>query len=305
MKNEIKNIKNDKFLKNIFSVINEKNHKVFTILGVKIKIVRPGGIKRLLVQQTDIINTQNKILNMLYDNFDQFYWRTSCINESVNHIFEYMTGIELNYDFIKEREILFNPQRAPLDHYKRYEFATKNISEQDKVADIACTCGYGTSILGKKAKEVVGIDLCEPVINFAKKVYGSENIRFYCQDAQQLTLDETFDKVISFETLEHIPDPKLFLNKVYKLLNEGGKIICSVPNETTRPWANEGNKFHFRHFTKEQLINLLRECGFETENIFQQYKENNYTIEKKETDGDMIIAVARKVKNNGEKYEKI
>lgn len=40
------------------------------------------------------------------------------INEVNVAIFQYLTGIEFNKDFVKEREIVFNPQNTPPDHYK-------------------------------------------------------------------------------------------------------------------------------------------------------------------------------------------
>lgn len=224
-------------------------------------------------------------------------WKLKLINKDINIIFQYFSGIELNHDFIMEREILFDPARAPIDHYNRYKFAVENISKDDFVADIASACGYGTSMLGKKAKQVLGIDISMPVINFANKVYATDNVSFICQDAQNLELDKRFDSIVSFETIEHIPYPELFLNKIYKLLKQEGKIICSVPNEEVCPYEKSSNRFHYRHYTKDELIDLLNKCGFDIEKICYQDWNNNFEVIDTPTDKsktNVLIAIARK-----------
>ena len=100
---------------------------------------------------------------------------------------------------------------------------------------------------------------------------------------------------MSFETIEHIPQPELFLKAVNALLKQNGKLIVSVPNETTRPWAKEANEFHYRHYTKDQISDLLANCGFVIDNIYEQYEDDNYAITQKNYEGQMIIVIARKV----------
>ena len=127
------------------------------------------------------------------------------INEVNVAIFQYLTGIEFNKDFVKEREIVFNPQNTPPDHYKRYCFARDRLKSSEIVLDCACGCGYGSSVLAQSAGKVIGIDLEPNGINFASKVFRKDNLQFIAQDAQNLTINETFDALITFETIEHIP----------------------------------------------------------------------------------------------------
>ena len=232
----------------------------------------------------------DQIMNIVYTN-NIFLTH---INKNVCNIFQYMTGIELNKNFVQEREILFDPKNALIDHYNRYLFATENVTESDYVCDIACTCGYGSAMLAKKAKKVIGVDISKPVIDFANKFFATDNLSFVCQDAQNLQLKEEFDVIVSFETIEHIPEPEKFLNAAHKLLKTTGKLICSVPNETTCPYAESRNHFHYRHYTKEQFEQLLNKCGFKIVKLYQQYLDNNYAVEQRSDEGSVIVVLAEK-----------
>jgi len=88
----------------------------------------------------------------------------------------------------------------------RYKFAKKFISFEDVVLDIACGTGYGSNYLSDFAKLVTGADLSPTPLEKAKNAYPKNNLTFVIQDATELTFkSNTFDKVISIETFEHMP----------------------------------------------------------------------------------------------------
>ena len=64
------------------------------------------------------------------------------------------------------------------EHVARYEFASKYIKSK-KILDIACGSGYGSEILSKNgAYHVIGCDISEEAIEYAKKYYQHNNIEF-------------------------------------------------------------------------------------------------------------------------------
>src|ERR1035437_10375637 len=50
------------------------------------------------------------------------------------------------------------------NHFRRYEFATKNISYNEICGDFACGTGYGSVMLTINASKVIGADLNSKVI---------------------------------------------------------------------------------------------------------------------------------------------
>lgn len=219
------------------------------------------------------------------------------MNRSVNTLFRYHTGLQLNEGVNEvgttmERIIVFDPKDAPKDHYKRYEFASA-YCKFGTTLDIACGCGYGSKILSSTARTVLGVDINPHVINFANKIFSSDRLQYICQDASELNLDATFDCAVSFETIEHIEEPEKLLTALYRLLNKDGLLICSVPNQKIVPFDKNINIHHVRHYTTDELIELINSCGFKIKKIFYQYEEGNIS-ELQEKEGGDIIVVAEK-----------
>jgi SAM-dependent methyltransferase len=150
----------------------------------------------------------------------------------------------------------FDEVRA--DHRHRYEWAGKRLSGK-LVLDAACGCGYGSAILARYGCRVIGIDNSETAITFAEKAWNRPKVHFRHGDLQYLELPRV-DAAVSFETIEHLENPKLFLREL--TLCGVRRLIVSVPNEDEFPHAKSGNRFHFRHYTAGDLSELLVSCGW-------------------------------------------
>jgi len=142
------------------------------------------------------------------------------------------------------------------EHIQRYEFASAYCNHKN-VLDIACGVGYGSRyLLSKGALSVVGIDISSDAIQFANKTYITAGIRFAQDDACHLKLDAgTFDLVISFETIEHVSSPDLFIENIYRVLRPGGCLICSTPNTDFTPITGivESNPYHISDLSLHDL----------------------------------------------------
>ena len=79
-------------------------------------------------------------------------------------------------------------------HLNRYYFAS-NFCKNKVVLDAACGEGYGSYIIAKNAKNVVGLDISKQSILSARERYGkARNIDFVLGDVRYLPFkDEVFD----------------------------------------------------------------------------------------------------------------
>src|SRR5689334_13394584 len=91
------------------------------------------------------------------------------------------------------------------EHIHRYNEALLLINSNDTVLDIACGTGFGTDIIAAKTSGlVVGGDIAQEAIDECRKRWNKPNLQFKVLDGTKLDYpDNFFDKVVSFETLEH------------------------------------------------------------------------------------------------------
>ena len=288
----------------MFKVIRKEYEIQTYFLGVKIrkehdfKAFYFCTMDKLEEIKKEIYKTEEEIGNV--KNIQQWQnYALSRLNYGQNVIFKYNSGMPIcSENFSYERVIAFDINDAPADHRERYLFANNFINENDKVLDIACGTGYGTAYFAKTAKKVVGVDVDKYAINFANKIFVEreeiKNLSFKCADVFEDKLGK-FDKIISFETIEHLENDELFISKLFDALEDGGKLICSTPNETVFPFKKEENQYHIRHYTVEDLTKLLTSAGFVVEEIYFQYhEENERVLKRQDNEGYTVVCIARK-----------
>jgi len=141
-----------------------------------------------------------------------------------------------------------------------------------KVLNIGCGNGTFEYLAANKAKEIVGIDIKYEDILQAKEEYAKfKNVNFVEFNLLEKDLPEnSADVVTMFDVIEHLPkdsEPEI-LKKIYKILKENGQIVISTPLENFTKYLDPAWYFGHRHYTKEQLVELLVDAGFEVEKIY-------------------------------------
>lgn len=136
-------------------------------------------------------------------------------------------------------------------HLNRYAMARPYVAGK-RVLDVASGEGYGSFLLRRwGAESVEGIDVDEQTVETATRLFGGDGVYYQCHTAEQLPFeDHTFDVVCSFETIEHLDHPELFLQEIRRVLKPGGNIILSCPNDPYYYKPGEpGNPFHKKQYT--------------------------------------------------------
>jgi len=118
---------------------------------------------------------------------------------------------------------------------ERIHWICENV-KGNNILDIGCSQGITSIILGREGKTVFGIDLLNESIEFAKSSLENEeestrnNVRFETANFMNYDFkDEKYDSILITEVLEHLTDPKSFIQKAEKYLVDQGRIIISVP----------------------------------------------------------------------------
>jgi 2-polyprenyl-3-methyl-5-hydroxy-6-metoxy-1,4-benzoquinol methylase/glycosyltransferase involved in cell wall biosynthesis len=145
------------------------------------------------------------------------------------------------------------------EHLHRYAYATQFVQKK-KVLDLACGEGYGSYLLAKSAKSVVGIDIDEHAIKHARNKYIKQNLEFKVGSITEVPIagEHLFEVVVCFEALEHIEDHHGLLSEVKRLLTADGVFIVSTPNKTVytdEPQFN--NPFHVHELYFDEFRELF------------------------------------------------
>ena len=148
-----------------------------------------------------------------------------------------------------------------LKHEKAYEFARQYCEGKD-VLDFGCGSGYGTAILANVAKSVVGVDTSPIAVQYCLDHWNIGNMIFE-KIERDYTLrfdDNTFDVIVSFQVIEHIPDVPRYLSLLKRVLKPGGPLVITTTNRAwrLRPTEKPWNRSHCREYTAKGIQKELR-----------------------------------------------
>lgn len=157
-----------------------------------------------------------------------------------------------------------------LFHKDRYSFAASKLIDlgctEGLIIDSACGTGYGTRLLSDSiGAKVSGLDIDPRAVVYAKNKYISDNTSFAVGDLLNKNLFEnsSVDYFVSFETIEHVPDPIQILENISEWLKSNGVLIISTPNN----WGL--TPFHFFDYDYDSFIEHLS-MFFRVESMYSQ-----------------------------------
>ncbi len=182
-------------------------------------------------------------------------------------------------------------------HFKRYEFTKSYIKPSDVVWDIACWTWYGSAILSTVSYRVDWYDISQKVVQHNKNKYiAINNLTFLNYDLLQIQLDSIYNKIISFETIEHIDSASIIdaFKVFYMALKNGGSVYFSVPYMQEDSQTARELWFHKTFYINEEMITKwLSAAWFVIEEIFYQ-NYDTHEIKKHLEKKDFIICIAKK-----------
>lgn len=153
------------------------------------------------------------------------------------------------------------------EHVERYRFAGGLVRDKE-VLDIACGEGYGSAaLLRAGAASLVGVDISSEAVEHARAKY---HVDARVGSAEEIPLpDKSQDLVVSFETIEHVPQPELFLDECVRVLRPGGTLVISTPNLDIYRVGTPNNPFHCSEMDVRHFERILK-VRFEQVSLFGQ-----------------------------------
>lgn len=232
----------------------------------------------------------NKTLNMIKKIVKKIY--QILIGQTIWHIknrlslYDKGERVDIDYNKKQDSEKFDIYQKS---HLKRYEFVRELLNPNDIIGDFACGTGYGSIMLSERSTKVIGVDINERVIKTIRKRYkNNKKVEFIKSDILSINYQNYFDKIISFETIEHLKEKDILsiLHIFYTALKKDGKLIFSVPYMQEKSAQAIKMGFHLTFYIDESKIQeWCSATGFKINYFkYQNYKTHEIVNELKEKD---------------------
>lgn len=148
----------------------------------------------------------------------------------------------------------------------------RNIQGKNLI-DIGCGWGGLLHYARHQGMNVVGFEFTQPNVEFGRN-------KLHLDIRQQQFIDSdipesSIDIVIMSHSLEHVPYPFEFVEKIAYVLKPGGIFYCVVPNIDSlcsqvllEKWTWLEREWHYSHFTPKVLRELFAQTGFITKRCY-------------------------------------
>ena len=175
-----------------------------------------------IINKKQLIFLYKKMINIdistLIDKDLDYY---KCINCELQFFDPLISGDEKFYNALQKLDWYY------IDEKEEYNSAKNYIKSTDKLLEIGG--GKGSFVKYLPTKNYTGIEFSTKAREMAAKnniKMENELIQNYVKKKQNF-----FDVVVSFQVLEHVSDPKNFIEAKLRALKIGGKMIITVPSE--------------------------------------------------------------------------
>ncbi len=131
--------------------------------------------------------------------------------------------------------------------------SSAELAASRRVLDAGCGTGHGSWLMRERgARSVLAVDLDPANVAGVRGLSREDRgIHAALMDAQALGLAAgTFDLIVCFEVIEHVPDPARLLSELRRVAAAGSLTLLSTPNRLVRlaPGERPFNPEHLREY---------------------------------------------------------
>jgi SAM-dependent methyltransferase len=147
---------------------------------------------------------------------------------------------------------------ARLDILMHFLETHLDLSRPVRSLDVGCGTGAAMEMFSRRF-EAYGLDPSAQAIEFCRQ-RGLSNL--YHGELESYPAGQRFDLITFLDVLEHVEDDRGTLETARKLLNDGGKLLLTVPAFPSLWSPLDVMLHHKRRYTPRQLKDVVTSAGF-------------------------------------------
>jgi len=160
------------------------------------------------------------------------------------------------------------------DRFKKITGMIKDRKNDLSVLDIGSAAGFFLKAAEDSgAKKVRGIEISKFAADYCKKNFSIDVIESSFENAE---IDEKFDVISSWFFIEHLADTKKAIDKIYRMLNDGGVFALAVPScfgpmfyFTRDEWIKTHPGDHRIDLSPRGAVKIFKDAGFKKVKVFK------------------------------------
>jgi 2-polyprenyl-3-methyl-5-hydroxy-6-metoxy-1,4-benzoquinol methylase len=193
-----------------------------------------------------------------------------CLNDELVYIDPQPDPEELQevYDHYGEELFVLPESIAVSGDYPDYRKRFLNYRQTNRLLELGAAAGGFLLHCRKDGWDTYGVELSTPSSTFAREQQGLNVFTGTIHEAAFTS--GSFDVIVAWQTLEHVPNPKEVVVEIFRLLRSGGFFVMSVPcwNGLSIRLLRERYRYvgrdHLFYFSSTNLVRMLMNIGFST-----------------------------------------
>lgn len=195
-------------------------------------------------------------------------YREELLQEIYTETYYDHDGIQNGLEFFGYDNYLEDEENIRITFAKRLK-TIERYATKGKLLDIGCATGFFLDLAKSRGWEVVGSEVSEFTVRYARERFGLD-VRLGTLGDLQFDA-QSFDVITMWDVIEHVPDPIGELQEVRRILRDGGLLSIITPDVGSLVARFLGSRWeefrrvreHVYFFSRRTMTEALRKVGFE------------------------------------------
>ena len=163
-----------------------------------------------------------------------------------------------DYNIQKNRNSISRFEETDNKIKERYDFL-KNYVLFNNVLEIGCADGIFLKYISDLNPDARCIGV-EPSLDGRERI---KNVTIENLDFNSFSTSEKFDTILAFHVIEHVLNPRIFIEKIKSILSNNGSLVIEAPYKTgNRNVMIDPNTEHIHQFTVSSFMIIAERLGF-------------------------------------------